>query len=136
MNDYKKRFKNWKMPIFDKNGMTKWHWICQYNERLKLGKNTDIGAFTYINAKDGVQIEEDVQVGSHCAIYSESTIDDKVGPVRICKGAKIGSHSTIMPGITIGKNSIIGAHSFVNRDIPENSIALGVPAKTIGKIQK
>jgi len=136
MSDSKVRFKNWQMPIFDKNGMTRWHWICQHSEKLKLEKNTDIGAFSYINAKNGVTIEENVQIGSHCAIYSESTIDDKEGSVRICKGAKIGSHSTIMPGVTIGKNSIIGAHSFVKEDIPENSIALGVPAKVIGKIQK
>ncbi len=132
----KARFKNWKKPRFNKYGLTKWQWTCQHSKRLELGKNTDIGAFSYINAKNGVKIEEDVQIGSHCAIYSESTIDNKSGSVTICKGAKIGSHSTIMPGVIIGKNSVIGAHSFVKEDIPENSIALGVPAKVVGKIQK
>ena len=71
---------------------------------------------------------KNVQIGSHCSIYSVSTIDDKSGHVLIKAGAKIGSHSTIMPGVTIGKNCIIGAHSFVNRDIPDNCIAYGVPA--------
>ena len=72
-----KRFKNWKLPKFNKKGITRWNWMCQYHENLKLGKNSDIGAFTYINAKNGVVIGDLVQVGSHCSIYSESTIDDK-----------------------------------------------------------
>ncbi len=73
------RFKNWKQPKFDAKNLTKWNWVCQYHQNLKLGKNTDIGAFTYINAKYGVVIEEGVQIGSHCAIYSENTIDKTKG---------------------------------------------------------
>jgi len=126
------RFKTWQPPEFDENGMTKWHWMCQYRENLKLGKNTDIGAFTYINARYGVEIQEEVQIGSHCSIYSWSTIDDKKGKVTIKKGAKIGSHSLIMPGVTIGENSTIGAFSFVNKDIPNNAQAFGIPVKVIG----
>jgi len=103
--------------------------MCQYHENLKLGENTDIGAFTYINAKYGVEIQENVQIGSHCSIYSWSTIDNKRGKVTIKKNAKIGSHSLIMPGITIGENAIVGAHSFVNRNVPDNSVVFGVPAK-------
>ena len=128
------RFKTWKMPEFDSNGMTKWQWTCQYNENLKLAKNTDIGAFTYINAKHGVEIQENVQIGSHCSIYSWSTIDDKKGKILIKKNAKIGSHSMIMPGVTVGENSVIGAFSFVNKDIPDNVVAYGVPAKVVKKI--
>lgn len=109
--------------------------MCQYYEDLKLGKNTDIGAFTYINAKYGVEIQENVQIGSHCSIYSWSTIDNKKGIVVIKRNAKIGSHCIIMPGTTIGKNSIIGAFSFVNKDIPDNVLALGVPAKVLRKLE-
>ncbi len=127
------RFKNWKPPTFDERGMTKWNWMCQYNENLKLAKNTDIGAFTYINAKHGVEIEENVQVGSHCSIYSWSTIDDKHGKVVIKKNARIGSHCVIMPGVTIGENAVVGALSFVNKDIPPNVIAYGSPAKVAKK---
>ncbi len=123
------RFTDWKQPTFDKSGMTKWNWMCQYHENLKLGKNSDIGAFTYINAKFGVEIAEDVQIGSHCSIYSYSTIDDKQGKVVIKKNARIGSHSVVMPGITIGENAVIGAFSFVNKDIPNNSLAFGVPVQ-------
>jgi acetyltransferase-like isoleucine patch superfamily enzyme len=123
------RFKNWQYPEFDESGMTKWHWLCQYHENLKLGKKTDIGAFTYINARYGVEIQEGVQIGSHCSIYSWSTIDNKKGKVTIKKGARIGSHSLVMPGVTIGENAIIGAFSFVNKDIPDNALAFGIPVK-------
>ena len=125
------RFKNWQYPEFDERGMTKWNWMCQYRENLELGKNTDIGSFTYINARYGVEIQEAVQIGSHCSIYSWSTIDDKKGKVTIKKGAKIGSHSLIMPGVTIGKKATVGAFSFVNKDIPDNARAFGIPIRVI-----
>ncbi len=121
------RFPNWKFPEFNERGMTKWQWKCQYHENLELGKYTDIGAFTYINAKYGVEIQEGVEVGSHCSIYSHSTIDNKTGKVVIKKNAKIGSHSVVMPGVTIGEGAIIGAFTFVNNDIPDGVVAFGVP---------
>ncbi|NJE05559.1 acyltransferase [Thermococcus sp. M36] len=128
------RFKEWIPPKIEHGTLTKWNWMVQYPEGLKLGKYTDIGAFTYINAKYGVIIEDYVQIGSHCSIYSESTIDGKKGKVVIKRNARIGSHSVIMPGVTIGENSIIGAFSFVNKDIPDNVIAFGVPAKVFRKL--
>jgi len=127
------RFPDWKLPEFDESGMTKWQWKCQYHENLELGPLTDIGSFTYINARFGVEIQEGVEVGSHCSIYSHSTIDDKQGKVVIKKGAKIGSHSVVMPGVTIGENAVIGAFSFVNKDIPAGSVAFGVPVRVQGK---
>jgi acetyltransferase-like isoleucine patch superfamily enzyme len=60
-----------------------------------------------------------------------STIDDKVAPVVLKRNCRIGTHSTVMPGVTIGENAVIGAHSFVNQDIPANCVAYGVPAKVI-----
>ncbi|KYK21441.1 acetyltransferase [Thermoplasmatales archaeon SM1-50] len=131
-----KRFKNWKYPEFDNKDMTQWNWMCQHHENLKLGKYIDIGAFTYINAKHGVDIKKNVQIGSHCSIYSVSTIDNKKGKIVIKENARLGTHSTIMPGITIGKNSIVGAYSFVDKDIPDNTIAYGVPVNVIRKLKK
>jgi acetyltransferase-like isoleucine patch superfamily enzyme len=128
------RFNNWKYPDIEDGKPTKYNWIVQNKDRFELGFKTDIGAFTYINAKHGVIIQDHVQVGSHCSIYSVSTIDDKKGKVILEKNSKIGSHTVIMPGIIIGENSIIGAHSFVNKNIPDNVIATGVPAKIIKKI--
>lgn len=130
----RENFKNWKQPKFGSGGKTQWNWICQHHEKLKLGKYTDIGAFTYINAFAGVEIENQVQIGSHCSIYSISTIDEKQGKVIIKTGAKIGTHSTIMPGVTVGENAIIGAYSFVTTDIPASTLALGIPAKIIKKL--
>jgi acetyltransferase-like isoleucine patch superfamily enzyme len=127
------RFKDWKQPEIKNGELTKYNWLVQNKERLKLGCNTDIGAFTYINAKHGVVIGRNVQIGSHCSIYTISTIDNKMGKVIIKENARIGTHSTIMPGVTIGKNSMIGAYSFVNKNIPDNAVAYGVPVKIIRK---
>ena len=131
-----KRFDNWILPTMIDGEMTKYNWIVQHVDNLSLGYKTDIGAFSYINAKYNVIIEDYVQIGSHCSIYSISTIDNKKGEVYLKENCKIGSHSTIMPNVTIGKNSIIGANSLVLSDIPDNVIAFGIPAKVIRKIDE
>ena len=128
------RFHDWEYPLIEEGKPTKYNWIVQHKDNLNMGKKTDIGAFSYINAKYGVSIEDDVQIGSHCSIYSVSTIDDKKGKVVLKKNCKIGSHSVVMPGVTVGENAIIGAFSFVNIDIPANSVAVGVPAKVIKNV--
>jgi len=120
-------FKNWKPPKIHHGKLTHWNWMVHHPKNLELGKYTDIGAFSYINAKFGVKIEDSVQIGSHCSIYSESTIDKKQGKVLIRRNARIGSHSLVMPGITIGENAIVGAFSFINRDIQEGVVAFGIP---------
>jgi len=132
----KERFKKWTPPTFDKNDTTKWNWMCQHHKNLKLGKYVDIGAFTYINAKKGVTLEDYVQIGSHCSLYSISTIDNKEGNIILKKNCRLGTHSVVMPGVTIGENAVIGAFSFVNTDIPDNTVAYGVPAKKIRKLTK
>lgn len=123
------RFKDWNYPQIVDGKLTKYLWIVKHVKNFQLGYRTDIGAFTYINAKNGVIIEDYVQIGSHCSIYSVSTIDNKEGRIILKKNCKIGSHSVIMPGVTIGENSVIGAFSFVNRDIPDNVMAFGIPVK-------
>lgn len=125
------RFKNWKLPKMEHNKLNEYNWLVQYPENIVLGQKTDIGAFTYINAKNGVVIEDLVQIGSHCSIYSLSTIDNKEGKVVLKKNCKIGTHSVIMPNVTIGENAIIGAFSFVNKNVLDNVMAYGVPAKII-----
>lgn len=129
-----KRFDNWKAPEINECELTKYNWLVQNKDNLDLGYKTDIGAFTYINAKNNVIIEDYVQIGSHCSIYSVSTIDDKEGEVILKKNCRIGTHSVVMPGVTIGENSVIGAFSFVTKDIPDNVVAYGVPAKVMKKL--
>lgn len=130
------RFEKWDYPDIIDGIPTKYNWVVQNATGLNLGYKTDIGAFSYINAQYEVEIQDYVQIGSHCSIYSISTIDGKKGKVTLKKKCCIGCHSTIMPGITVGENSIIGAHSFVNKDIPDNVIAFGVPARIIKKLEK
>ena len=130
------RLENWKKPEIKDGELTQYNWMVQHKDKLKLGYRTDIGAFTYINAKCEIIIEDDVQIGSHCSINSISTIDYKEGKIHMKKNCKIGSHSVVMPGVTIGENSIIGAFSFVNRDIPSNVLAFGIPAKVIKEIDQ
>lgn len=129
------RFKKWRYPAVREGKLTKYQWLVRHKDKLRLGYKTDIGAFTYINAKNGVVIEDFVQLGSHCSIYSISTIDGKEGKVILKKNCKIGSHSIVMPGVTVGENAVVGAFSFVTRDVPDNAMAFGIPAKVV-KIQK
>jgi acetyltransferase-like isoleucine patch superfamily enzyme len=127
------RFKDWKMPEVKEGVPTKYNWVVQNKDGLKLGHKTDIGAFTYINAKNGVTLEDEVQVGSHCSIYSVSTIDGKEGPVILKKNCRIGSHCVVLPGVTVGENTVVGAMSLINKDLPPNCVAYGVPAKVVKK---
>jgi len=126
--------KKWRKPIIKHGKLTKYNYIVQYPENLKLGTNFDIGTFTYINSHYGVEIGDNVQIGSHCSIYSHSSIDDKQGQVILKKNCKIGTHSTIMPNIIIGENSVIAAYSFVTENVPDNQLWTGIPARFKNKI--
>jgi acetyltransferase-like isoleucine patch superfamily enzyme len=119
----------WQKPVIAHMIPTHWQWVVSHPDKLELGNNTDIGAFTYIMAAAGVTIEDDVQIGSHCSLHSVSTIDNKTGKITIRKGARIGSHTAIMPGVTVGEGAIVGACSFVNRNIPAGETWFGVPAR-------
>lgn len=127
------RFDDWTPPEMKHGEMTKWLWVVFRPENLKLGRKTDIGAFTAIFAHHGVEIGDEVQIGSHCSIYSINTEDNTSGKITIGKGAMIGTHSSIMPGVTIGEGAVIGAYSFVKKDIPAGALAYGIPAKIIKK---
>lgn len=130
------RFANWQPPEIIDGVPTKYNWVVQNKDGLQLGYRTDIGAFTYINAKFGVTIEDEVQIGSHCSIYSVSTIDDKEAPVVLKRNCRIGSHSVVLPGVTVGENTVVGAMSLVNRDLPPNVVAFGTPAKVVRPLEE
>lgn len=121
----------WTPPQILHGKLTEYNWLVLEPQFLKLGENTDIGAFTLLACHYGIEIENEVQIGSHCALYSKSTIDSKHGKITIRKGARIGTHSTIMPGVTIGEDALVAAHSFVNQDVPAGGRVGGVPAKPI-----
>jgi acetyltransferase-like isoleucine patch superfamily enzyme len=110
-----------------------------------IGKNCKISSHTFIC--EGVVIEDNVFIGHNVTFINDkfpratnadgslqTDADWHVEPTRICKGASLGSSVTVLCGITIGENSIIGAGSVVLKDIPAGVIAAGNPAKIIRKI--
>lgn len=112
-----------------------------------IGKNCKISSHTFIC--EGVHIHDNVFVGHNVTFindkYPRSTNEDgsmqnesdwSVVETTVKKGASIGSSSTILCGVTIGENSIIGAGAVVTKDIPDNVIAAGVPARVIKKLKR
>jgi acetyltransferase-like isoleucine patch superfamily enzyme len=130
------RFLEWSPIVCEHGKPTKWLWVVWHPEHFLCGLRVDIGAYTAIFAHHGVTICDDAQIGSHCAIYSLNTIDGTAGRVIIGKGAAIGSHCTIMPGVTIGDFAKVGAHSLVKQDIASGALAYGVPARVIAAGQR
>jgi acetyltransferase-like isoleucine patch superfamily enzyme len=124
---------NWIEPEFDKMGMTQWHWRVLHVDRFKLGRNVQIGSFTMIDAQEGVEIQDDVMVGFSCVILSYSSIDGKSGKVILKRGCKVGANSVIMPGVEIGEDAIVGANSFIDKNIPPDELWVGSPARFIKK---
>ena len=68
--------------------------------------------------------------------YFDGKKMDKMAPVTIGNNVYIGTGAMIMPGVTIGNNVVVGAHAMVTRDIPDNSVAVGMPAKCIKTIDE
>lgn len=101
-------------------------WI---GDGVKIGRNVKIEAFAFIPT--GVEIEDDCFIGPHVCFTN-----DRYPPsggnwekTIVKKGSAIGANSTILPGITIGESSLIGAGSVVVCDIPTNEVWVGNPAK-------
>lgn len=105
--------KDWTMPDIRHLVPTKLGWCVSNPIGLKLGKFTDIGYGTYIQAEYGVEIGDNTQIGSHVSIYSKNTIDGTKGAVVIGKDVRIGSHALILPGVTIEDGAFIKAYQIV-----------------------
>ncbi len=106
----------WQRPKIKHGELTKWNWLVLYPEGFDLGNNTDIGAFTLIEASCGVIIGDNVQIGSHCSIYSRNTENGTEGGVVIEDDVKIGSHSLILPGAFISRGKKIRAYSVIGHE--------------------
>ena len=110
-----------------------------------IGKNTWVGPFTLLDGSGGkLSIGDYCSISSGVQIYTHDSVKWAItggkakyekDSVKIDNCCYIGPYSIILKGTKIGSHSIIGAHSFVNSDIPSNSIAVGTPAKVIGKIK-
>lgn len=112
------------------------------NAEIKIGNKVGISGTTLL-AESSICIEDNVLIGVHSIVmdtdrHSTNRKERLSGkekpstkPVLIKSGAWIGMNSTILKGVTIGSNSIIGANSLVVTDIPDNAIAVGNPCKVI-----
>lgn len=118
-------------------------------QNLSLAENVFIGQFNFIEASNGISIEEGVQITNYISILSHSSHDAirlygkeyrkqsdlkgyQKGEVKIGKYSFIGPHTTIMPGTNVGKGSLISAYSFVSGTFPDFAIISGNPAKVVG----
>ena len=127
---------------------------CEIGDETKIGafveiqKNARVGRCCKISSHtficEGVDIEDNVFIGHSVTfindVYPRATAsggglqteaDWKVEKTRICKGASIGSGSTILCNVTIGENAIVGAGSVVTKNVPANAIVAGNPAKVL-----
>jgi len=121
--------------------------FVEIQKGAKIGRNCKISSHTFIC--EGVMIGDNVFVGHNVVfindLYPRSTTkngrlqteDDWVcAPTRVKKGASIGSSATLLCGITVGENAIIGAGSVVTKDVPTNTIVAGNPARILRRIDE
>lgn len=111
---------------------------------VKVGKKTWIGPFTILDGSGKLEIGKNCSISSGVQIYTHDTVRWAVGDgkenyeksnVKIGDCCYIGPLTIIAKGVSIGRHSVIGANSFVNRNIPPFSIAAGSPAKIIGEVK-
>jgi acetyltransferase-like isoleucine patch superfamily enzyme len=126
---------------------------CRIGDETKIGtfvevqKGVDIGRRCKISSHtficEGVTIEDEVFIG-HGVMFTndprpratsdgrlQSAADWTVVPTRVRRGASIGSGAAILCGITIGAGAMIGAGAVVTRDVPDNAVVAGVPARAL-----
>lgn len=114
-----------------------------FGRHIKLGKNVFINHACSFLDMAGITIEDNVQIGPRVNVITENHPVDPnkrkhldLKAVLIKKNAWIGAGATILPGVTIGENAIVAAGAVVNKDVPDNAIVGGVPAKVLKMIDQ
>lgn len=110
---------------------------CFIENDVKIGDNVTIKCG--VQVWDGIELEDNVMIGSNVTFTNDmypkaKNKDWKLLRTKICKGASVGAGSTLLPGITIGENALIGAGSVVTKDVPAGEIWVGNPAHFIKKV--
>ena len=115
--------------------------MVNHAEFVTVGKNIYINHACTMLALGTITIEDDVLIGPKTNLITEGHPIDpnnrkamEVKPIVIKKNAWLGAAVTILPGVTVGENSIVAAGAVVNKDVPPNTIVAGVPAKVIRNI--
>jgi len=116
--------------------------FVEIQKNVKIGKNVKISTHTFIC--EGVTIEDNAFIGHNVTFINDkypratnkegelqTEKDWKVVTTLVKRGASIGSSSTILCGVTIGENAIVGAGSVVTKDVAANTIVAGVPARVL-----
>jgi acetyltransferase-like isoleucine patch superfamily enzyme len=118
------------------------------NAKLDIGNNVGLSC-TAIICYSSISIGNDVKVGGNVVIYDsdfhslnhlernadpEIKVNVRTKPVFIEEGVFVGAHTTILKGVRIGKNAVVGAGSVVSKDIPANQVWAGNPAKFIKEL--
>ena len=112
---------------------------CNKSAKIDIGENTTIGFYTFIYSSDKIKIGNDCMVAPFVYLVDsdhQKKINQKINsqlnktsPIIIGNDVWVGSHVVILPGVKIGNGAIIAAGSVVTKDVPENSLYGGVPAK-------
>ena len=117
--------------------------MCDYGYNIEIGENFYSNHNLIILDENIVTFGDNVLVGPNCAFYTSThpfsaeirNSGKKMSkPISIGNNVWICGNVTVLPGVSIGDNSIIGAGSVVSKDIPSNVLALGIPCKVIKKV--
>ena len=116
--------------------------FVEIQKNASIGRNVKVSSHTFVC--EGVEIEDDCFIGHNVSFINDkyprattdggkpqSEADWQVVPTRVMRGASIGTGATILCGITIGENAVVGAGSVVTRDVPDNAVVAGNPARLL-----
>ncbi len=112
-----------------------------YGAGIEFGNNVLLNANVQMTDLGGIKLEDNVLIGPGASLITVNHDPDPdnrrellVSSIHVLQNAWIGARAIVLPGVTIGRNSIVGAGAVVTKDVPDNTVVAGVPAKEIRKI--